>query len=356
MAELVEVGPVGVERGGRAFGFLPIATGADGGEIGIPVHVIAGRRDGPKLVIMSSAHGYEIRQISVLRSLFQTIDPDQLTGTLVMIPVANPVSFEMGSRCTWIDSLWGDSGNMNRLWPGRPNGWLTERFCYAISSQVIPGATVVIDLHGSTSSLAVAYGYLGAGKPGDLSYDISRVFGHEILVYNTPEEIAEKRQQGTSGSWLRSVGIPSYGCEIGEFFGLETERSTRAPSELFRGVPEVGVTGITNVMKHLGMLEGDIVRPTVQVVVQPELNLRPSHGGLLVSNFGIEDIGRVVPKETVLGTVVSPYNFKELETIIAPFDQSVLLGTAYLKPFTKVNPGDYGYIVADWSKTRWLEA
>ncbi len=350
-----KIGHLRVERGGRAFGFLPIATAADGGELGIPVHVIAGSNEGPKLVIMSSAHGYEIRQISVLQTLFQTIDPNRLNGTLVMIPVANPVSFEMGARCTWVDSLWGDSGNMNRLWPGRVNGWLTERFCYAISSQVIPGASAVIDLHGSTSGLAVAYGYLGTGKDGDLDYDISRAFGHEILVYNTPEEISEKRQQGTSKSWLRSIGIPSYSCEIGEFYGLESERGKRPLSELFRGVPEVGVTGVTNVMKHLGMLEGETSRPRAQVVVQPELNLRPSHGGLLVTNVGIEDIGRIFPKETVFGTVISPYSFKELETITAPFDQNLLLGSVYLKPFTKVNPGDYGYLVADWSRTQWLQ-
>ena len=234
MADIIAVGPIQARRGERAFGFLPIATGGDGGEIRIPVHVTAGRTDGPKLVVMSSAHGYEYRQISVLQTLHAVVEPADLKGTLVMIPVANPVSFEMGSRCTWIDSLWGDSGNMNRLWPGRPNGWLTERFCYAISSQVIPGAAAVIDLHGYTPNLALAYGYLGSGKAGDVDYDISRVFGHDILVYNSPEEIAEKRQQGTSKSWLRSAGIPAYSCEIGEFYGLETERAKHGNGELFR--------------------------------------------------------------------------------------------------------------------------
>lgn len=47
---------------------------------------------------MSGSHGYEYRQISVLHSLYQQVDPQHLTGTLVMIPVAKPASFEMGSR------------------------------------------------------------------------------------------------------------------------------------------------------------------------------------------------------------------------------------------------------------------
>jgi predicted deacylase len=354
MSEYVEVGPVRARRGERAFGVLPIGIAGDGGRLGIHVHVIAGRRPGPKLVVMSTQHGYEIQQISILKSLYETVEPEQLRGTLVLIPVANPVAFEMGVRCTWIDTLWGDNGNMNRLWPGRPHGSVTERFCHAIASHAIPGATAVIDLHASSAVITLAYGYVGLGQPGDVDYDISLAFGHEILVYNTADEVAEKRQQATSKSYFRSVKVPCYSCEIAEFYGLDTERGNKSPEQLYRGVPEVGVTGIKNVMKYLGMLDGDIVRPSAQIVVQPELNIRPSNGGLLVSNFGVADIGRVVPGGTVLGTVLSPYTFEELETITAPFVQNLLLGAVYLKPYTRVNPGNHGFIVADWDKTQWL--
>jgi predicted deacylase len=352
----VEIGPVRAERGEKAFGFLPVATGADGGEIGIPVHILAGQQPGPKLVVMSSAHGYEMRQISVIQSLLETVDPATLKGDLVLIPVANPVSFEMGTRGTWIDALWGDSGNMNRMWPGRPNGWLTERFCHAIAANVLPGAAAGIDLHGHTNELAIAYGYLGEGQKGDLDYEISRSFGHELLVYASPEEKAEKRQTtGTSKAYLRSVGIAAYSCEIGEFSGLQQERESRPEADLKRTVPEVGVTGVTNVMKLMGMIDGEIKRPTMQIKVQPELNLRPNHGGLLVSNFGAEAIGTIIPKGTPLGTLISPYSLKEIETIVAPFDESLLLATLPQKPFTKVNPGDYAFIVADNSKTEILD-
>lgn len=357
MADEVKVGPVSARRGSKAFGFLPVATGADGGELGIPVHVIAGGRPGPKLVIMASAHGYEIIQISVLKELVRTMEPEAIAGELVLIPVANPVAFEMGARGTWMDSLWGDSGNMNRLWPGRPNGWLTERFCHAIATGVFPGSACVIDLHACTGTLLVAYGYLNAGKRGDRSYDISRVFGHEILVHSTPTELAEKRQtSGTSRAYLSSMGIPSYSCEIGEFYGLDSQRDSESESECYRGVPEVGITGVTNVMKYLGMLDGDPKLPTIQVSVEPELNLRPSHGGLLISHEDVHALGTTVPKDTVLGTLVSPYTFQVLEEIRAPFDESLLIGTLHHKPFTKVLPGDYGFIVADAANTQILPA
>ncbi len=355
MASEVEIGPVLTKRGTKAFKFLKVATGGDGGDLGIPVHVIAGGQPGPRVVVMSSAHGYETRQISALQAVHEQLDPEHMIGELVLIPVANPVAFEMGTRGTWIDSLWGDSGNMNRMWPGRPNGWLTERFCHAIATQVFEGATVVMDFHGFTPQLALAYGYIGVGDENSLDYQVSRVFGHELLVYNPPEDLVEKRQtSGTSKVYLRSKNIAAYSCEIGEFYGVEGQRGSHSEEELFRGVPEVGVTGITNVMKHLKMIPGDLVRPKIQLRVEPELNLRPSHGGVVVTNFGVKDLGRVLPRGTVLGTVISPYTFETLEEIVAPFEENLLLATLFQQPFTRVNPGDYGYIVADHGRTQEL--
>jgi uncharacterized protein len=333
---------------------IAVALGADGGTLAIPVHVVSGAKAGPKLVVLSTAHGYEIQQISVLFELFRSLSPAELTGQLVLVPVANPVAFEMGSRCTWMDGLWGDSGNMNRLWPGRPNGWLTERFCHAIATQVVVGADAVIDLHASPSYRVISYGYLGSGSPGNLGYDISRVYGQPLLVRSTEPELVEKRQvTGTSRAWLAAEGIPSYSSETGVFYGLEDERE--GVPRLKRGVPEVGVVGVTNVMKYLGMLEGKPELPARQVVVHPELNLRPSHGGLLISRMDVDAVGRVLPGGTELGVVLSPYSFQPLETITAPFERSLVLAATFAKPFTKVNPGDLAFIVADWDNSEVLE-
>ena len=356
MTDAVRVGEIEARRGSRAFGFLPVAVGADGGDIGIPVHVLAGAKEGPRLVVLSTAHGYEIGQISVIRELLSTLDPGELSGDVIFVPVCNPVAFEMGARCTWMDALWGDSGNMNRLWPGRPNGWLTERFCHAISAAVFPGADVVIDMHGRIDRIAVSYGYLGAGGPGDLEYDISRVFGHEMLVRSTKKELEEKRQtSGTSRAYLSEVGIASYSCEIGEFWGLGGERASDTDERLFRGVPEVGVTGVSNVMKHLGMIDGTPIDRRTQVAVQPELVLRPVDGGLLIPHFGPRELGTVIEGGTRLGTVISPYSFEMLEELFAPFPETLLLATTDAKPFAKVLPGDYAFICADASLTQQLD-
>jgi predicted deacylase len=352
MVEKVAVGPVIADRGSHAFGFLPITTAGDGGNIGIGVHVLAGHRPGPKLVVMATSHGQEYRQISSLMQLVEEIDPAVLVGDLVLVPVQNPVAFEMGSRGSWIDGLWGDSGNMNRVWPGRENGWLTERFAHAMVRDVFPDSTVIMDLHAPTREFHLSYGYLGKGEPGDLSYDIPRAFGQEMLMWNSPEELVEKGQSSTTAmAYASSQGYVTYGGEIGEFHGLGVDRDQHSAEELYRGVPEVGFTGITNVMKYLGMIEGELKLPPRQIRVTPELNLRPNHGGLLISNVGVEDLGTVIPGGTVLGRVISPYSFEVLDEIVAPFEESILTACHYQKPFDKVLPGEFVYLVGDNKRT-----
>lgn len=339
----------------KAFAFLRVCLMADGAPLGIPVHVIRGAKPGPKLVVMSTAHGYETCQISIIRELLETIDPAELSGTLVCVPIANPIAFEMGARNTWVDGLWGDNGNMNRLWPGRANGWLTERMTHAISQEVFPNSDCVIDLHSASKhALELSYGYLGKASQKELG--ISLAFGQDVLVDVQDYEVKEKGQGATSTAYLRGIGIPTYSTEIGTFPGIAEERARMPEKDLVRRVPEVGVTGVTNVMKHLHMIAGDLVLPERQLIVQPELNLRPNNGGLLVSHVTAQDLGSVVRKGTVLGTVISPYTFEELEEIVAPFEDSLLLAAITEEPFRKVNAGDYAFIVSDHSKSRWIEA
>lgn len=341
-----------VSPGEKRFEFLNVCTMTNGSQLGLPVHVLRGAEEGPKIVVMSTAHGYEICQISVVRELVETLNPEDMKGTLILIPVANPIAFEMGTRGTWIDALWGDSGNMNRLWPGRADGWLTERMTYKISSEILPGSDWVIDMHASSSALALAYTYYG--KLNEKEIELSRVFGHEILVKPKAAEIDEKMQWTTSKAYLQKAGIPSFSVEIGDFPGLWTQRDDKR-AQPHRTVPEVGVTGITNVMKHLGMLEGEPTVPRRQLVVEQELNLRPSHGGLLITEKTVQDLGTVVPKGEVLGRVISPYSFEILDTIVAPFDETLIIAVTPDKPFKKVLPGEYGYIVADMKNCWWID-
>jgi predicted deacylase len=356
MVNSVTFGSATASPGSKAFGWLDVCIMADGSPLRIPVHVIAGAQPGPRLTVLSAQHGYEISEIEVARQVVETVDPKALRGTLVVVPVANPIAFEGGTRCAWVDSLYGDNGNMNRVWPGNPDGWLTERMVYMLSEQIIKGSDVAADLHDGTTAppgLTVGYGYALMTEDQELSrriYEMSVASGFDILV---------KRPVSTLGGSLAPFaidqGIPCFACEVGEFYGFQLEENEKPAAKPVRTVPQCGVTALHNIMKHLGMLEGQPKLPSRQVLIPRENNLRPKHGGALYSEFTGDAIGRVVPKDTLLGTVVSPYDFTVLDEIRAPYEQNMIIAVTYGHPFKRVNAGDYGYIAADMTTAEWID-
>jgi uncharacterized protein len=99
------------------------------------------------------------------------------------------------------------------------------------------------------------------------------------------------------------------------------------------------------VMRHLGMLDGPVQKTDGQRIVDELVILHPRNGGILLSEIGPDRLGEEVAAGTVLGRVINPHTFEELEVIEAPFEPSILVLTR--PEYTNVNPGDYGYMVAN---------
>ncbi len=351
MTDSIKIGEVVGKRGERVFGRVKVCDMPSGSDLTIPVHIISGAQAGPKLCVMTAQHGDEVKPIASLMEVARTIKPAEMKGDLVLIPVANPIAFEFGTRCTWVDGLYGDGANMNRMWPGRSNSWLTQLICWTISQKIFAGSDCILDLHDGSEEhpgQRLFYGYMPnlEGAMGKQLREISLAFGMEILM----EKDGSQLVGGTLSDYAVKAGIAHYACELGDFWGLEGERSD--PPRQTRWETEVGVTGITNVMKYLGMLPGEPVRPRKQVAVTPEHNIRPSCGGVIRSTYGPQDIGRVLPKGTVLAEVLSPHTFELLEEIRAPFGQSLLIACPPTEPIVRANAGDYAYILADWGTAK----
>src|SRR3990170_2683623 len=115
---------------------LCVARMPGGYELSIPVHFIQGSESGPTLTVVAGQHGNEVHSTMAALNVLRRINPRELRGRVLIVPVANPVSFEHRVRATWIDALHGGStGNMNRVWPGRPDGFLTERIAFVLTSE-----------------------------------------------------------------------------------------------------------------------------------------------------------------------------------------------------------------------------
>lgn len=132
---------------GRRRGRLP--TGLEG--VDLPVWTIQGGQPGPTLVLTAGVHGCEYVGILALRALFDQISPEKVKGRLLLLPLVNSDGFYAGVKRV----VPGDGKNINRAFPARANGTVTERIAYAIQTQIYPEADFLLDLHGGDANEAM---------------------------------------------------------------------------------------------------------------------------------------------------------------------------------------------------------
>lgn len=301
---------------------IPVTTLASGHDLFIPLHRLEGATSGPVLGLSAVVHGDEPLTNEVVRRVLTELDPAELRGTLLAVPIANPLAFEALARHTPIDQL-----DMNRNFPGAPAGWLSEQMAYALATKFVSQLDYHVDLHTGGIYPTVDYVYIF-----QRSRELSLAFGSRYLFEpSTP-------YQGTFAVPAAQKGIPFFTAELGGGSFLDAHYI------------EHGVRGVRNVLKQLGMLQGDIERPPEQTIVTEMAVVRPRFGGVLYPEVGLDMLGKEVAGGTLLGRVVSPYTFETLEEIRAPFQRGVMI--LLRGAMMRVQPGDYGYMVANLETSR----
>ncbi|MCH8182352.1 MAG: succinylglutamate desuccinylase/aspartoacylase family protein [Proteobacteria bacterium] len=301
--------------------FVPISTLANGAELGLHIHEIVGEKgDGPTVGISAAVHGNEPTGTHIILELARRFRarPD-FRGRLLLLPVANPLAFEGNSRCTPLDHQ-----NLNRLFPGDKGGWFTEQLAAVIAEEFLTKIDAFVDLHSGTDRPTVDYVYIRNAEA------LSRSFGSRIL-YRPQEGVGGTIYEGTSVSVTEQRDVPSVVVELGGGVIDQAPYIKR------------GVAGVLNILKTLKVLDGEPAPPPPQIVVRGIELFRPTQGGFLETDA--PPLGEEIAGGAVLGRVVSPYTFEEVEVI----KNSVPHGIMILSHLTRnlVQPGDYGYMVGD---------
>jgi predicted deacylase len=267
------------------------------------------------VAVLAAVHGDEPITIEVVRRLIIELTDVQLKGTVLAVPVMNPLGFESATRHTWIDMA-----NLNRLFPGRLTGSISEHMAYAIYENVLSQADAVIDLHSGSYSFICDYSYVFE------DVEFAQAFGSNAVIKWKPFP-------GSSSSVVHERGKPMVIAEFGG--GIYCD-------EFYI---QKGLTGVLNCLRLLDILPGEPVFASNQVVTTRMSLLRPRHGGLLKPEVSGEDIGRIVPKGTLLGQIISPYTFEVLEEFHAPFDKNMitLVGSGPVR----MHPGDFAYMIVE---------
>ena len=142
-AQSFRVGTATAVPGQKATGYLEVPAGVDAAT-NIPVVVVNGAKPGKILALVSGAHGTEYTSIIAIEKLINALDPAQVTGIVILVPLVNIASFEQ--KVPHLNPT--DNKSMNRFYPGKADGTQTERASFLITKQIIDRCDYLIDYHG----------------------------------------------------------------------------------------------------------------------------------------------------------------------------------------------------------------
>jgi len=288
---------------------LRVTPMADGSSLCLPVNVLVGKEAGPHLLMVAGVHGNEYEGITAQYELWEELSPEEVSGAVVMVPVANPPAFRVGQRRNPEDML-----DMNRVFPGKPDGTVTEQLAYRLYHDVAAKVDMVLSMHGWThGSLVVPYTEYPRDLPvTEASRAAAVAFGLEYIE-------AFDWHPGLLVAACANAGIPAIEPEIGGLSCTVPERRVRYKQ------------GALNLMCHLGMLPGDPDPPGEVREVTRTMHFAPV-GGVLRRHKELGDA--VQPGDTI--ATICDLNGAPLESVQAPGEGFV---AAQLLAAT-VNPGD----------------
>lgn len=228
---------------GSSAGHIEVPPAYDPG-MNIPVVVVHGSKPGKTIALVSGAHGTEYSSIIAIEKLINILDPSQLTGNVILVPLINIASFEQ--KVPHVNPV--DNKSMNRFYPGKLDGTQTDRALYVITKEVVDHCDYLIDYHGGDLDESLRpYAYWGAvgnAEQDKISKDMVLAFGldHIIIWSGRPTDPAASRYLDNTSS-LR--GKPSIVVEAGYSGVVESDDVALL------------VNGTLSTMRALKMLPGE---------------------------------------------------------------------------------------------------
>ncbi len=279
-------------------GLVECAELEDGNPVTIPYFVMRGTRKKPVLLLDAAIHGDELNGIEVIMRIFEKVDPLQLKGTILAAPIVNTLALRARDRTDNVDKK-----DLNRLFPGKKDGTVTERIAYHFFNKFVKKATFGIDLHtGMKGHLLVPHPRVRVFGGSSPPLEYPQALGTEIIFYNEGKE-------GMLNIQAEKAGIPIVCFEIGEAGRLDEYYINE------------GFKGVMNFMKYFGMVDGTPEIPEKQILLKDYMELPAKISGLFHPKV---NAGDVVKKNQLVGIISSPF-YNERYHVKAPED-GVIIG------------------------------
>lgn len=317
---------ISVEPGNVWTGYLELGQG----EFRLPAAVLHGTRPGKTMLITAGVHGGEYVGIQAAIELSQKLKIQKVAGTIIIIKVINVPAFERRNGSMGLT----DGKNLNREFPGNPEGTEMERLAWAVSHELQPAADYYIDLHsGDDYEQLTSYVYY-AGMADEKTVSQSRRMAEQVDV---PYMVRSNVASGGAYNYAASQGIPSILIERGGMGAWTSEevRSTRRD--------------VRNILCHLGIYQGKKDYRTYYPLDVTDICYQDaSRDGLW---YPFKKPGDMIREGEILGEV-RDYEGGLLELSVAEYDGVILYQTGTLQVLGDGPMIAYGKIVNPYDERK----
>ncbi|MFI5679935.1 succinylglutamate desuccinylase/aspartoacylase family protein [Streptomyces cellulosae] len=289
MTATLSVGVLRAEPGTKIRGTVPADLGTL--TVDIPLTLVNGAHHGPRVLITAGVHGGEFTGVDAATRLAALLEPGEVHGQVIVCPVANPPAVYQGRL--GVSPL--DGVNINRVFPGDPDGSPTERLAAWLFTNLVDGADAYVDLHsgGIDEVLTDFVGYRLTGDPelDAKTADMAGALGIEDVIFGLNAD------GGNSHAAAARQGVPAILVETGQLGERDAETARRL------------VTGLYGVLGRLGVLETQPQdpAPTVREWVWA-VGVTAEATGLWYPEF---TAGDDVTEGQVIGHVIDPADGQE---------------------------------------------
>jgi hypothetical protein len=262
----------------------------------MPLVILNGPEDGPVICLTAGVHATEYAPIDACMRVLHELRVDSLRGAVIAVPVVNMTMFER--RTGFVSPI--DGLNLNKIAPGRADGSFSERLAHVLLEEVIGAADCHIDLHaGDLGEELLAFA--GSAMVGDPAVDargeaMARAFTPELISLSTSPDTTIPPFPGSLCYEAARRGVASILAESG---GDGTLRDDDV---------RVHVDGVLDVMRCLGMIDGEPRPPRRRVMARHRVVVRASRPGLVRHKVRVGDLvtsGQIVAEILdVYGAVV----------------------------------------------------
>lgn len=299
----IKIAGTHISPGERRCVMIPLPNLYHSEPVLMPTHVIAGLEPGPTLLITAAIHGDEINGTEIVRRLLKLRFMKSLKGTLIAVPVVNVYGYLYQSRYLM------DRRDLNRSFPGSSSGSIAARLAKLLVNELILQASHLIDLH--TGALHRSnMPQIRASLNNQETLELAKIFDASVIIDS-------RERDGSLRQMASDLKKPFLLYEVGEALRFDDH-----------GI-KIGVRGIVNVMRHLGMLE--TIKREASTSKAPIISsthwIRAEISGNLQS---YKRLGESVAKGEVIGIISNPFDLS-VQEIKSPY-KGVVIGYCKLPP------------------------